>query len=115
MDWYYFNTSGSIVSVPQEVAEQMMERMPVQWMSETTEWGKLYYGEYDWLGEVVDGEYVTFPPRLKNGTRIPENKVASEFFHDDLMGDCFLFPIAGKRADISAKISSASVDHAFSL
>lgn len=83
--------------MPQEVAEKMMERIPAEWHKHTTEWGTLYYAEYDWLGEVVDGEYKTFPPRLKNGSIVRTNRTATKFFNEHILGECFLFPRSDKR------------------
>lgn len=89
----------------QDTAETLMERIAPQWEKVKTHWGTLYRAQYDWYGEVVEGEYKTFPPKLKNGTSVKQNKTAEEFFKEKIIGECFLLPSEGKRSDVLAFVS----------
>ena len=95
----------------QNTAETLMERITPQWERIKTEWGILYRAEYDWYGEVVDGEYRTFPPRLKDGTNVPVNRLASQFFKESITGECFLFPSDAKREDFMTFIAQSHVKY----
>lgn len=90
------------------MAKLFMERIAPEWKKVNTEWGTLYCGEYDWYGEVVEGEYKTFPPKLKNGTSVKQNKTAQEIFKEKIIGECFLLPSEGKRSDV---LTFVSKDH----
>lgn len=67
-----------------------MEIPGVQLRKENTYFGTLYVGEYDWAGEVKDGEWVTRPPYLKDGGKVPSNQTVWGMFGLKVYGDCYL-------------------------
>lgn len=109
--YYYFNLNGGIVSMPEETAEQLMPRIAPELKKIDTAYGKLYCGEYDWRGEVVDGEYKTFPPYLKDGTVVRPNKLVQRIFNRQIHGECFLFADKDKRGDIFSLVTELGIGY----
>lgn len=109
MQYYYFNLNGGVISMSEPMAKLFMEKSAPRWRKINTEWGILYCEEYDWYGEVVDGEYQTFPPRLKNGTSVQLNKVAQVLFKEKIIGECFLLPTDENRIDVLTFISKSNI------
>ena len=93
------------------MAKLFMEKIAPEWKKVKTEWGTLFCPQFDWYGEVVDGEYQTFPPRLKNGTSVPLNKVAQEFFKEKVVGECFLLLNQGKREEVLTFVSKSHIHY----
>lgn len=100
MNYYYFNLNGCVVSMRQDTARTLMERIAPEWKKVHTRHGTLYQAVYDWYGEMVDGEYTLFPPRLKDGTAVPINKTARQFLSLDIHGECFLQPHEHTRDEV---------------
>jgi hypothetical protein len=101
--YYYFPCNGEICTVSEHEANSKMNEISNQWEDESTKFGKLFMGVYDW-----DFDEVTLDlkiPNLRTGGQIPINKKASLFFGFDIFGDCFLKPELSQIPNIDAKIT----------
>ena len=87
---YHFTLTGSIDNLSDSEASKKMTEISQQWEDETTKFGKLYMGVYDWAFTNDKGVFKLHIPKLREGGEIQKNVNATSFFGFDIFGDCFL-------------------------
>jgi len=84
----YYSVDGTIEKISEEKAIQLMDSISSQWEDESTSFGQLYMGVYDWAFN--ENPFYLKIPHLSTGGEIPFNEKASEKFGFEIYGDCFL-------------------------
>lgn len=100
--YYHFATDDTVEIISKELAIKKMNDISSQWEDESTSFGKLHLGVYDWDYNKVTLELNI--PKLITGGKIPINQKASSFFGFEIFGDCFLIPIPSQISKIDSLI-----------
>jgi len=85
----HYSVDGSVTQLPKEDASKKMHEISEQWEDETTYFGKLFMGVFDWDYD-KNNPFKPLIPNLRSGGTIPKNEVATKKFGFDIYGDCFL-------------------------
>jgi hypothetical protein len=87
---YHFTLKNTVVKMTSNEAIKKMDQISPQWEDESTEFGELNMGVYDWdFSDDEKGIQLNIP-KLRTGGEIQKNEKASNFFGFDIFGDCFL-------------------------
>ena len=98
--YYHLKIVGVPNRISDDEAQQFMEQPHIQWRKEKTKFGTLYVGEYDWAGFTKDGDWITRPPCLKDGGKVPKNQVVWDMFFLLVYGDCILNALPDKTSEL---------------
>ncbi|MFF5382606.1 hypothetical protein [Pedobacter suwonensis] len=86
----HYSIDGSVTKLSKEDAIKKMDEISEQWEDETTSFGKLLIGVFDWAYEETTNGIKLKIPNLADGGSVPKNDVATKKFGFDIYGDCFL-------------------------
>jgi hypothetical protein len=86
----HYPVTGNVQQIPDAQAHQLMNTISPQWEDETTPFGKLYMGVFDWAYSNTPNGMQLHIPNLASGGSIPLNTNATQKFGFDIYGDCFL-------------------------
>ncbi|MDL2243295.1 hypothetical protein LJB84_00415 [Bacteroidales bacterium OttesenSCG-928-J19] len=86
----HYSIDGSVTKLSKENAVKKMDEISEQWEDETTNFGILYMGVFDWAYEKTRNGIELKIPNLANGGSVLKNDVATKKFGFDIYGDCFL-------------------------
>lgn len=86
----HYPVTGNVQQIQDAQAHQMMNSISSQWEDETTPFGKLFMGVFDWAYEETKHGIELKIPNLADGGSVPLNVNATQKFGFDIYGDCFL-------------------------
>lgn len=86
----HYSVDGIVTNLSKEDAIKKMSEICDQWEDETTVFGKLSMGVFDWEFEETEEGIDLKIPNLADGGVVPKNDVATTKFGFDIFGDCFL-------------------------
>ncbi len=86
----HYPVTGNVQQIQDAQAHQMMNSISSQWEDETTPFGKLFMGVFDWAYEETQNGIELKIPNLADGGSVPLNVNATVKFGFDIYGDCFL-------------------------
>ena len=86
----HYTINGSVTKLSSEDALKKMNEISEQWEEETTSFGKLFMGVFNWAYENTAKGIELKIPNLADGGSVPINDIASKKFGFIIYGDCFL-------------------------
>lgn len=86
----HYLVTGEVKQLQDKDAQKMMGIISSQWEDETTPFGKLFMGVFDWAYKKTSNGIELEIPNLASGGSIPLNTNGTKKFGFDIYGDCFL-------------------------
>lgn len=86
----HYSVDGNVQQIQDAQAHQLMDSISSQWEDETTKFGKLYMGVFDWAYDETPNGIEMKIPNLASGGSVPLNVNATQKFGFEIYGDCFL-------------------------